>query len=77
MIRSKAQFINLPGQPKSIAQTLAGLSELTPQVPGIFAAAPFCVDLIGRPSLQTDEAVCEAFRPKSTVRPTTAKPAAT
>ncbi len=61
--------INLPGQPKSIAETLEGLPARTPPVPGIFAAVPYCIDLIGGPYLETDEAVCKAFRPKSAQRP--------
>ena len=77
VVRGKALVINLPGQPRSIAETLTGLPELSPPVPGIFAAVPYCVDLIGGPYLETDEAVCKAFRPKSALRPTTAKPAAT
>ena len=69
VVRGKALVINLPGQPKSIAETLNGLPELAPPVPGIFAAAPYCIDLIGGPYLETDEAVCKAFRPKAAVRP--------
>ncbi len=69
VIRGKALIINLPGQPKAIAETLQGLSEATPPVPGIFAAVPYCIDLIGGPYLETDAAVCKAFRPKSAVRP--------
>ena len=68
VIRGKALIINLPGQPKSIAETLEGLPQATPPVPGIFAAVPYCVDLIGGPYLETDSAVCKAFRPKSAVR---------
>ena len=68
VIRGKALLINLPGQPKSIAETLTGLPDLNPPVPGIFAAVPYCVDLIGGPYLETDEAVCKAFRPKSAIR---------
>jgi molybdopterin adenylyltransferase len=64
VIRKSSLIINLPGQPKSIAETLAGL----PDTPGIFAAVPYCIDLIGGPYLETDEAVCKAFRPKSAVR---------
>jgi molybdopterin adenylyltransferase len=64
VIRGKALIVNLPGQPKSIAETLSGL----PEVPGIFAAVPYCIDLIGGPYLETDEAVCKAFRPKSAIR---------
>jgi molybdopterin adenylyltransferase len=69
VIRGQALVINLPGQPKSIAETLQGLPGATPPVPGIFAAVPYCLDLIGGPWLETDEAVCKAFRPKSAVRP--------
>jgi molybdopterin adenylyltransferase len=70
VIRGKALIINLPGQPKSIAETLEGLRQAEPPVPGIFAAVPYCIDLIGGPYLETDEAVCKAFRPKSAQRPT-------
>ncbi len=71
VIRGSSLVINLPGQPKAIAQTLEGLkdAEGQQQVPGIFAAVPYCVDLIGGPYLQTDEAVCKAFRPKGAERP--------
>jgi molybdopterin adenylyltransferase len=69
VIRGKALIINLPGQPKSIAETLEGLAKATPPVPGIFAAVPYCVDLIGGPYLETDAEVCAAFRPKSAIRP--------
>ena len=69
VIRGKALIINLPGQPKSIAETLEGLPQAQPPVPGIFAAVPYCIDLIGGPYLETDPAVCKAFRPKSAVRP--------
>ena len=68
VIRGKALIINLPGQPKSIAETLQGLPERSPPVHGIFAAVPYCIDLIGGPYLETDEAVCKAFRPKSALR---------
>jgi molybdopterin adenylyltransferase len=68
VIRGRALIINLPGQPKSIAETLQGLPQATPPVPGIFAAVPYCVDLIGGPYLETDEQLCKAFRPKSAVR---------
>ena len=67
--RGKALIINLPGQPKSIAETLAGLPARDPPVHGIFAAVPYCVDLIGGPYIETDAAVCKAFRPKSAQRP--------
>ena len=72
VIRGKALIINLPGQPKAIAETLAGLPALTPPVHGIFAAVPYCVDLIGGPYIETDPEVCLAFRPKSAQRPATA-----
>jgi len=69
VVRGRALIINLPGQPKSIAETLQGLPQATPPVHGIFAAVPYCLDLIGGPYLETDDAVCKAFRPKSAVRP--------
>ena len=69
VVRDKALIINLPGQPKSIAETLEGLPSAQPPVPGIFAAVPYCIDLIGGPYIETDEAVCKAFRPKSAQRP--------
>jgi molybdopterin adenylyltransferase len=69
VIRGQALIINLPGQPKSIAETLQGLPQATPPVHGIFAAVPYCVDLIGGPYVETDDTVCKAFRPKSAQRP--------
>ena len=69
VIRGQALIINLPGQPKAIAETLQGLPERSPPVHGIFAAVPYCVDLIGGPYLETDTAVCKAFRPKTAIRP--------
>ncbi|WP_028997563.1 molybdopterin adenylyltransferase [Azohydromonas australica] len=69
VIRGKALIINLPGQPKAIAETLEGLPSATPPAPGIFAAVPYCIDLIGGPYIETDPAVCKAFRPKSAIRP--------
>ena len=69
VIRGKVLIINLPGQPKSIAETLQGLPQATPPVHGIFAAVPYCIDLIGGPYLETDDALCKAFRPKSALRP--------
>ncbi len=69
VIRKQALIINLPGQPKSIAETLQGLPAATPPVPGIFAAVPYCIDLIGGPYLECDTAVCQAFRPKTAIRP--------
>jgi len=68
VIRAKALVINLPGQPKAIAETLEGLPRATPPLPGIFAAVPYCIDLIGGPYLETDASVCAAFRPKSALR---------
>lgn len=73
VIRGGALIINLPGQPKSIEETLQGLAAspasgdkpARPAVPGIFAAVPYCLDLIGAPYAETNEAVCKAFRPKS------------
>lgn len=71
VIRKQALILNLPGQPKSIAETLEGLkdSEGKAIVPGIFAAVPYCIDLIGGPYIETDGSVCAAFRPKSAIRP--------
>ena len=71
VVRGHSLIINLPGQPKAIAETLEGLKDANGQqlVPGIFAAVPYCIDLIGGPSLETDDAVCQAFRPKSARRP--------
>ena len=69
VIRGKALIVNLPGQPKSIAETLEGLPRRDPPVHGIFAAVPYCIDLIGGPYLETHDEVCKAFRPKSAQRP--------
>jgi molybdopterin adenylyltransferase len=71
VIRGGALIINLPGQPKSIQETLEGLrdAEGRSTVAGIFAAVPYCLDLIGAPFVDTHEAVCKAFRPKSAPRP--------
>jgi molybdopterin adenylyltransferase len=69
VIRGRALIINLPGQPKAIAETLQGLPQRSPPVHGIFAAVPYCVDLIGGPYLETDPALSQAFRPKSAQRP--------
>jgi molybdopterin adenylyltransferase len=71
VIRGGALIVNLPGQPKSIAETLEGLraDDGTPIVHGIFAAVPYCLDLIGAPYVETHDAVCRAFRPKSALRP--------
>jgi molybdopterin adenylyltransferase len=68
VVRGKALLINLPGQPKAIAETLAGLPDASPPVHGIFAAVPYCIDLIGGPYLETEDAICKAFRPKSARR---------
>jgi molybdopterin adenylyltransferase len=70
VVRGRALVLNLPGQPKSIAETLEGLRDAEGQsvVPGIFAAVPYCVDLIGGPWIDTDPAICKAFRPKTAVR---------
>ena len=71
VIRGAALIINLPGQPKSIRETLEGVkdTEGRQQVHGIFAAVPYCLDLIGAPYLETDDSVCKAFRPKSAQKP--------
>jgi molybdopterin adenylyltransferase len=65
-----ALIMNLPGQPKSIRETLEGLKDEsgTSIVPGIFSAVPYCIDLIGGPYIETQETVCKAFRPKSALR---------
>ncbi len=68
VVRKQALVINLPGQPKAIAETLQGLPSASPPVPGIFAAVPYCVDLIGGPYMATDDALCKAYRPKTAVR---------
>jgi molybdopterin adenylyltransferase len=72
VIRGNSLIINLPGQPKSIQETLEGLKGPAgePLVAGIFAAVPYCIDLIGGPYLETHDEVCKAFRPKSALRPT-------
>ena len=71
VIRGQCLIINLPGQPKAIAETLEGLKDNAgnPQVHGIFAAVPYCIDLIGGPYLETNDTVCKAFRPKNAQRP--------
>ncbi len=72
VIRNQTLIINLPGQPKSIQETLEGLRGENGEslMAGIFAAVPYCIDLIGGPYLETREEVCKAFRPKSALRPT-------
>jgi molybdopterin adenylyltransferase len=71
VIRKRTLIINLPGQPKSIRETLEGLKDKEGKqiVPGIFAAVPYCIDLIGGPYIETREEVIKAFRPKSALRP--------
>ncbi|KQT10456.1 molybdopterin adenylyltransferase [Ramlibacter sp. Leaf400] len=71
VVRGESLVINLPGQPKSIQETLEGLKDESGKsvVAGIFAAVPYCIDLIGGPYLETHDEVCKAFRPKSAVRP--------
>jgi len=75
VIRGHSLIINLPGQPKSIRETLEGVKDADGKVlvNGIFAAVPYCIDLIGGPYVETHDAVVKAFRPKSAVRP--ARPA--
>ena len=74
MTRDRCLIINLPGQPKAIAETLEGVRGGAGEslVHGIFSAVPYCLDLLGGPYLETDDAVCRAFRPKSALRPRTA-----
>ena len=71
VIRDQSLIINLPGQPKAIAETLEGLKDANGQqlINGIFAAVPYCIDLLGGPYLETQDAVCKAFRPKTAIRP--------
>ena len=71
VIRDQTLIINLPGQPKSIQETLEGLRGENGDsvMAGIFAAVPYCIDLIGGPYLETRDEVCKAFRPKSALRP--------
>ncbi len=71
VIRGRALIINLPGQPKAIRETLEGLKDESgkPVVTGIFAAVPYCIDLIGGPYIETNDDVVKAFRPKSAIRP--------
>lgn len=70
VIRKGALIINLPGQPKSIRETLEGLKDPsgTSLVPGIFAAVPYCIDLIGGPYIETNDGIVKSFRPKSALR---------
>ena len=71
VIRDQSLILNLPGQPKAIQETLEGLRNEAGEsvMPGIFAAVPYCIDLIGGPYLETRVEVCKAFRPKSAIRP--------
>jgi molybdopterin adenylyltransferase len=71
VIRGRCLIINLPGQPKSIRETLEGVRDADGAVRhvGIFAAVPYCIDLIGGPYVETDESVIKAFRPKNAIRP--------
>jgi molybdopterin adenylyltransferase len=70
VIRGQALILNLPGQPKAIRETLEGVkaADGSQRVHGIFAAVPYCIDLIGGPYIETHEAVCQAFRPKNAIR---------
>ena len=70
VIRGNCLIINLPGQPKAIKETLEGLraSDSQKAVHGIFAAVPYCIDLIGGPYIETDAEICKAFRPKSAIK---------
>lgn len=73
VIRGQCLIINLPGQPKAIQETLEGLRDKSTGesvMAGIFAAVPYCIDLIGGPYLETNDSVCKAFRPKAALRPT-------
>jgi molybdopterin adenylyltransferase len=76
VVRKQALIVNLPGQPKSIRETLEGVkgADGATAVPGIFAAVPYCIDLIGGPYAETNDAIVKAFRPKSAQRPKPASP---
>ncbi|MCX8099361.1 MAG: molybdopterin adenylyltransferase [Casimicrobiaceae bacterium] len=71
VVRGRCLIVNLPGQPKSIQETLEGVraADGTLRLSGLFAAIPYCVDLIGGPYIETEASICKAFRPKSAVRP--------
>jgi molybdopterin adenylyltransferase len=71
VIRGKTLILNLPGQPKAIKETLEGVKNAdgSQRVDGIFAAVPYCIDLIGGPYIETHESVIKAFRPKNAIRP--------
>jgi molybdopterin adenylyltransferase len=74
VIRGRTLVLNLPGQPKAIRETLEGVRDAQGSVvvAGVFAAVPYCLDLIGGPYIETNDAVCKAFRPKSALRPASA-----
>ncbi len=76
VIRGSSLILNLPGQPKSIRETLEGVRDAEGKiiVKGIFAAIPYCIDLIGGPYIETHEEITQAFRPKSAQRPRAASP---
>ena len=78
VIRGKTLVINLPGQPKSIKETLEGLRDAdgkaVAKAQGIFAAVPYCVDLIGGAYIETNDDICKSFRPKNAIRATPANP---
>jgi molybdopterin adenylyltransferase len=76
VVRKGSLVINLPGQPKSIRETLEGLKgdQGEQLVPGIFSAVPYCIDLLGGPYIETRDEVCKAFRPKSAIRPRPSSP---
>jgi molybdopterin adenylyltransferase len=76
VIRKQCLIVNLPGQPKSIAETLEGLKDETGKqiIHGIFAAIPYCLDLLGTnqklmPYIETNESIVKSFRPKSAIKP--------
>ena len=71
VVRGQCLIVNLPGQPKSIRETLEGVRNAEGKVThvGIFAAIPYCIDLIGGPYVEADEAVIKVFRPKHALRP--------
>ncbi|KJV26253.1 molybdenum cofactor biosynthesis protein MogA [Aquitalea magnusonii] len=73
VIRKRSLILNLPGQPKAIKETLEGLKNEQGEsiVPGIFAAVPYCIDLLGGPYIETRPEVIKAFRPKSAQKPQT------
>lgn len=70
VIRNQALILNLPGQPKAIAETLEGLKDKEGNVvvSGIFASVPYCIQLLDGPYIETDPSIVKAFRPKSAIR---------